>query len=235
MEIIQILMLFNIFSRIEPSGFLDLNQKAIISIILTFFVFLFLSPSYWIAPATLTQTLSTILSFIFNEFSTRRAILRGWDIFTPAIFIILCFLNLIGLIPYCFATTSFPIITFLYALIFWLTPLLLFLYSRFTGFFASFLPAATPLWLSFFIALIEVVRTALRPLTLAFRVSANITAGHLILLLRSQLTYFLFTYSLTYTSFLLIVQRFYVVFELCVCILQATIFCILLIQYTKAH
>jgi len=52
---------------------------------------------------------------------------------------------------------------------------------------AHLVPIGTPPILIPFIVLIELIRTIIRPLTLAVRLTANIIAGHLLLVLLSSL------------------------------------------------
>lgn len=48
-------------------------------------------------------------------------------------------------------------------------------------FFSHFCPLGAPLVLAPFLVLVEIVRFRVRPLTLAIRLSANMTAGHIVL------------------------------------------------------
>nr|WQA09961.1 ATP synthase F0 subunit 6 [Cirriformia sp.] len=228
-------MLYNVFSSMEPSGFLNLNFYAMCSLISAASVYIFFAPSYWTAPSHYTQTTNSMLSFILSQMSPWKKSFSGWDMFIPAAFCLLTFFNLTGLIPYTFSITTFPTMTFPIGFMLWLAPLLIFFKNNTKAFFASFLPNSTPLWLAPFMTLIELTSILLRPLTLAFRITANMTAGHLILLLSSGLTFFLYSCSMPTMVFMLLTQSAYVLFEVAVCFLQATIFCMLLIQYTKAH
>nr|YP_009679847.1 ATP synthase F0 subunit 6 [Timarete posteria]QDH12178.1 ATP synthase F0 subunit 6 [Timarete posteria] len=228
-------MLYNVFSSMEPSGFFNLNFFALCSFLSATSIYLFFAPTYWVAPSYFTQTTNTLLSFILLQMTPWKKSFSGWDMFIPATFFMLIFFNLTGLIPYTFSITTFPTMTFPLGFMLWLAPLFIFFKMNMKAFFASFLPASTPLWLAPFMTLIELTSILLRPLTLAFRITANMTAGHLILLLSSGLTFFLYSSSTSIMLFMLLVQSGYVLFEVAVCFLQATIFCMLLIQYTKAH
>jgi len=72
-----------------------------------------------------------------------------------------------------------------------------------------------------FLILVELVRTIIRPLTLAFRLAANITAGHVILSLVART-------GVGPTIF-------YTMFESAVCIIQAYVFVLLIIIYANDY
>lgn len=225
-----------VFSYLEPTGPIGTNTSALFSFFISNTFFLFLSPTFWIQARSLIGAINYLVRFSLFILSTKRKPeLLGWDILLSPTFLLLVFLNLSGLIPYRFASTSYPIFTLPLAVTLWLTPILTFIWTNFIDYTSSLLPDSTPLWLAPFITIIELVRILLRPLTLAFRVTANITAGHLILTLISHLTFRLASISLIIAILILIVQRLYMLFEVAVCFLQAAIFCILLVQYTKAH
>lgn len=49
--------------------------------------------------------------------------------------------------------------------------------------FAHLVPQGTPIFLVFFIVLVETVSNLIRPITLSVRLAANIIAGHLLIVL----------------------------------------------------
>ena len=75
----------------------------------------------------------------------------------------------------------------------------------------------------------------MRPLTLAFRLAANITAGHIVMtLIREFMGGCLFT-SVGNRLILGCVNMFYLMFEIGVSLIQAYIFCLLLTLYCNDH
>ena len=76
----------------------------------------------------------------------------------------------------------------------------------------------------------------MRPITLSFRLAANLTAGHVVLtLLGVYLTYALISCNITSTAALFLIQTGYTLFEVGICIIQAYIYCLLLSLYTEDH
>lgn len=83
--------------------------------------------------------------------------------------------------------------------------------------------------------LIETVRIIVRPVTLSVRLVANIRAGHIVLrLIGIYASSYLFI-SLANFILLLLVQIFYIIFEIGICVIQAYIFCLLLTLYADDH
>ncbi len=102
-------------------------------------------------------------------------------IFSIFIFVLAC--NLLGLIPFvgAFTPTSHIGVTFGLALIVFVVVLIVGLLRHGLHFFSLFVPADTPLVLMFIVVPIEVVSFLSRPFTLAIRLFANMTAGHVLL------------------------------------------------------
>lgn len=182
-----------------------------------------------------TIYLSTIDVMFLQLGRTTSASLKGLSILVASTFIIIIILNLMGLIPYCFRLSSHLIITLSLGLPLWFS----LIRSRFIynpkASTAHFLPDGAPDWLNPFLVLIESSRILVRPLTLSFRLAANITAGHIVLsLLGIYLTAALFT-SYSSRIILLAISSFYILFEVAICIIQAYIFCLLVSLYRDDH
>ncbi len=102
-------------------------------------------------------------------------------IFSIFIFVLAC--NLLGLIPFvgAFTPTSHIGVTFGLALIVFVVVLIVGLLRHGLHFFSLFVPKDTPLVLMLSVVPIEVVSFLSRPFTLAIRLFANMTAGHVLL------------------------------------------------------
>lgn len=150
-------------------------------------------------------------------------------------FFFLC-INLGGLVPYVFGVSSHLVLTFSFALVFWLSLILSSVSFNPGSFFAGFLPVGSPAPLRPFLVLIETVRVAVRPLTLGVRLAANIRAGHIVIgLIGSFLSVSFCGGGIVGIVTLFFVESFYFIFEVGVCLVQAYIFVLLLTLYADEH
>lgn len=180
--------------------------------------------------------ISILISIIKDQCNrTHSYFLKGYSNVIVALFLTLVRINLIGLISFSFSTSSHLLFTLIIGLPLWISIVI----SRFVfkrkSFIAHLLPDGAPLWLNPFLVLIESVRIIVRPITLSFRLAANITAGHVVLcLITGYLCIFMNKLNMMHLI-LLIISRFYILFEVAICVIQGYIFCLLLSLYTDDH
>jgi len=165
--------------------------------------------------------------------NSKRVYLKFMSSFILVLFFTILFLNIFRINPYFFPSTVHTIFSFTGAWIIWLAIIL----SRRTynpfKFFAQFLPLGSPLWLASFITIIEFFRTVFRPVTLGFRLTANIIIGHVVLsLIRICL---IVTRRVSVFFSIVFIFVFYFIFELIICFFQATVFSLLTSIYTLEH
>nr|YP_009308166.1 ATP synthase F0 subunit 6 [Phascolosoma pacificum]AOS53046.1 ATP synthase F0 subunit 6 [Phascolosoma pacificum] len=156
--------------------------------------------------------------------------------FLITLFIFLTSMNLLGLFPYVFSTTSHLILTLSFGLPLWLTLILSSIINAPTSYAAGLLPAGAPAWLNPFLVIIETISTGVQPGTLSFRLAANMSAGHIVMTLLS--IYLMISFWMTSWkafSILFLIQVFYFMFEAGIAMVQAYIFCLLLSLYSDAH
>ncbi|MEO0880591.1 MAG: F0F1 ATP synthase subunit A [Pseudomonadota bacterium] len=110
--------------------------------------------------------------------------------FVFTLFIFILFSNWLGLLPsipgaphefHTFTTTSHIIVTFSLALLTIAIVIAYGFYKNGLKFFKILLPSGTPLWLAPLMIVIEFIAFLSRPVSLAIRLFANMTAGHVIL------------------------------------------------------
>ncbi|MCP5363877.1 MAG: F0F1 ATP synthase subunit A [Hyphomicrobiales bacterium] len=102
----------------------------------------------------------------------------------PFIFSLFMFIlvgNLFGMIPYSFTFTSHIIVTFAMAMVVFVGTTLIGFIKHGFGFLKFFLPHGTPMYLAPLLVPIEVLSYLTRPVSLALRLFANMTAGHTLL------------------------------------------------------
>lgn len=221
-------MITRLFSIFEPSSSIlafPLNWTS------TFIGILFLPIIYWASPSrwlviwrqsmqTLHQELKSILSISHT----------GVTLFIISLFSLILFNNFLGLLPYIFTSSRHMAITLSLSLPIWLA-LIIFGWLKHTQhIFAHLVPQGTPRVLIPFMVLIESIRNLIRPATLAIRLAANITAGHLVLTLLSQSGPGIS--SSTLLSILILSQILLLTLESAVAIIQSYVFTVLRTLYT---
>jgi F-type H+-transporting ATPase subunit a len=102
-------------------------------------------------------------------------------IFAVFIFVLSC--NLIGMVPFVhsFTPTSHIAVTFGLAMIVFILVVIVGFARHGLHFFSLFLPEGTPLFVAPLVAAIEFLSFLSRPFTLAIRLFANMTAGHVLM------------------------------------------------------
>lgn len=230
-------MLTDIFSSFDPATtnlFNYLPSPLFWAINLIFISTL--TSTFWIAPNNISQIISDIKEIINTQASrTRGAHLNGFSPLLSAMFIIIIIINILGLFPYVFRTTRHLFFTISLAIPIWLGLILSSINTSPSRFIAGILPGGAPDWLNPFLTLVESIRIFLRPITLSFRLAANIRAGHIALGLIGIYAAAALITRTTNFIILLNIQIFYIIFELGICLIQAYIFCLLLSLYSDDH
>lgn len=164
---------------------------------------------------------------------------RNGQMFFPLIFALFTFIlmnNLIGMVPYSFATTSHFIFTFSLSFTIVIGSTLLGLIIHQLKFFSLFVPSGCPLALVPLLVLIEFISYLARNVSLGLRLAANILSGHMLLTILSG-----FTYNIMNTGFLfffvaLLPLAFIIAFsglEFGIAFIQAQVFVLLSCSYIK--
>ncbi len=97
------------------------------------------------------------------------------------LFLFILFCNLIGLIPGAYTVTSQIIVTAVFAIVVYGLSLVMGFVLHGGKFFGILVPPGTPGWLLPLMVPIELISQLARPISLAVRLFANMTAGHVIL------------------------------------------------------
>lgn len=146
-------------------------------------------------------------------------------IFTIYIFVLLC--NILGMVPGAFTVTSHISVTFALAgAIFIIVTIIGFVRHGF-GYFRVFVPSGVPAALAPIIFIIEFFAYLARPVSLSLRLTANMTAGHIILKVVIAMIIMTGIAGFLPFTFLVIMSAF----EIFIAILQAYIFTILTCIY----
>ena len=110
-------------------------------------------------------------------------------VFIFVLFIYILFSNLMGLIPYNFATTAHLVSTLSMSSSIWFGVTIIGLVLHSLRFFTLFSPEGTPLLLVPLLALIELISYIAKGLSLGIRLGANLISGHLLLLILAGFGY----------------------------------------------
>lgn len=108
-------------------------------------------------------------------------------IFIIRIFIIIANLNYISILSYNFPLTTQISTIFFIGGMFWLTIIITKIIRNYKRFLYHCIPEGTPIALTWFLFVIELVRNLIRPITLSIRLIANIIAGHLLISLLAKI------------------------------------------------
>lgn len=189
------------------------------------------SNSWSIGQETLYATVHNIVISQINE--------KRGQIYFPFIYVLFVFIlvnNLIGMVPYSFASTSHFILTFSLSFTVVLGATILGLSKHGLEFFSLFVPAGCPLGLLPLLVLIEFISYLARNVSLGLRLAANILSGHMLLNILSGFTYNIMTSGILFFFLGLFPLAFIIAFsglELGIAFIQAQVFVVLSCSYIK--
>lgn len=212
---------------------LSVTNSAFYMILASFFAMIFLhfaTKKKQIVPSKL-QVVAESLYGLINNMVIGAVGKEGEKFFGLifSLFLFILMLNILGMTPYSFTSTSQVSITLSLALVAFITILIFAIYRNgFLGFLHMFLPSGVPLIMAPFIFLIELFSFLIRPVTLSVRLFANIVAGHVLL---KVVAGFILSLGVVVGIFPFLFSVVMTGFELFVAILQAYIFAILVCAY----
>lgn len=106
---------------------------------------------------------------------------RAYFPFIFTLFVFVLFGNILGLLPYSFTFTSHIIVTFAMAAVVFVGVTIIGFARHGFHFFRMFFPHGVPLFIAPVLVPVELISYFSRPISLAVRLFANMTAGHIIL------------------------------------------------------
>nr|YP_009183771.1 ATP synthase F0 subunit 6 [Cynoglossus gracilis]ALN96459.1 ATP synthase subunit 6 [Cynoglossus gracilis] len=187
-----------------------------------------------------TSRFSTLQSQLLNNsthqlFAPLSPKSHPWALLIISLMIFLITINLLGLLPYTFTPTTQLSFNMAFALPAWLATIIIGLRTQPTHTFAHLLPESTPSLLIPILIIIETISLLIRPLALGVRLTANLTAGHLLIQLISTAVFTMIhtiplVAMLTGTLLLLLS-----ILEIAVAMIQAYVFVLLLSLYLQEN
>lgn len=176
----------------------------------------------------------TVHNIVINQINNKTG-----QAYFPLILTLFLFIltnNLMGMVPYSFASTSHFILTFFLSFSIVLGATVLGLIYHKLKFFSLFVPAGCPLGLLPLLVLIEFISYISRNVSLGLRLAANIMSGHMLLNILSGFTYNIMKSGLIPFFLSLLPLAFIMAFsglELGIAFIQAQVFVVLSCSYIK--
>nr|YP_009991900.1 ATP synthase F0 subunit 6 [Nothocercus julius]QNN84774.1 ATP synthase F0 subunit 6 [Nothocercus julius] len=158
-----------------------------------------------------------------------------WALILSSLMTFLLLINLLGLLPYTFTPTTQLSMNMSLAFPLWLATILIGLRNQPSISLGHILPEGTPTPLIPALIMIETISLLIRPLALGVRLTANLTAGHLLIQLISTATMALLSIlpavSILTTSILILLT----ILEFAVAMIQAYVFVLLISLYLQEN
>ena len=214
-------MINSLFSSFDPTtNKLQLNWLSI------FLVRIIIPINFWISKSRwnfIKRKIEKNISKEFSRITHHKEIL----LLTKSIFIIIIIINIIGLTPYVFTSTSHLSISSSIALPIWLILIIYGWTKYFNSIISHLLPTGTPTAIIPIIILIEITGNIIRPISLSVRLTANIIAGHLLITLLGNIN------NIRILILILPLQLILISFESAISIIQAYVFATLSTLYSR--
>nr|AOS51697.1 ATP synthase F0 subunit 6 [Entomacrodus corneliae] len=188
----------------------------------------------------LNNRLLTLQGWFINRF-TQQIFLplspsgHKWALMLTSLMIFLITLNMLGLLPYTFTPTTQLSLNMALAVPLWLATIIIGMRNQPTHALGHLLPEGTPTLLIPILIIIETISLFIRPLALGVRLTANLTAGHLLIQLIATAAFVLLPIMpavalLTATLLILLT-----LLEVAVAMIQAYVFVLLLSLYLQEN
>nr|AEY77659.1 ATPase6 [Barisia levicollis] len=174
---------------------------------------------------TITKQLMTPINFKGQK----------WTSTLISLLLFLMSMNLLGLLPYTFTPTTQLSMNMGLAIPMWLATVLTGLRNQPTISIGHMLPEGTPTPLIPILIVIETISLFIRPLALGVRLTANLTAGHLLIQLISMAIITIIPTLPTTALMTFMVLLLLTLLELAVAMIQAYVFTLLLSLYLQEN
>nr|WNH23329.1 ATP synthase F0 subunit 6 [Vinciguerria nimbaria]BBG74375.1 ATPase subunits 6 [Vinciguerria nimbaria]BBU25584.1 ATPase subunit 6 [Vinciguerria nimbaria] len=158
-----------------------------------------------------------------------------WATIFASLILFLITLNLLGLLPYTFTPTTQLSLNLGFAFPLWLATVLVGMRNQPTHALGHLLPEGTPTPLIPVLIVIETISLFIRPLALGVRLTANLTAGHLLIGLISTAVVVLLPIMPAVATLTAVVLFLLTLLEIAVAMIQAYVFVLLLSLYLQEN
>lgn len=198
--------------------------------------FIYPTPS----PQWINNRLITLQSSFINRFTSQLLLPLNqpghkWALLLTSLIVLLITLNVLGLLPYTFTPTTQLSLNLGLAVPLWLATVIIGIRNQPTHSLAHLLPEGSPTPLIPVLIIIETVSLFIRPLALGVRLTANLTAGHLLIQLVATATITLLPIIPSVAILTAGLLFFLTLLEVAVAIIQAYVLVLLLSLYLQEN
>nr|YP_009139060.1 ATP synthase F0 subunit 6 [Polydactylus sextarius]AKE49775.1 ATP synthase F0 subunit 6 [Polydactylus sextarius] len=192
------------------------------------------------SPRWTTNRVVVLQGWFMNRFSQQLLLPMNtgghkWVPLFTALLIFLISLNMYGLLPYTFTPTTQLSMNMGLAVPLWLATVIIGMRNQPTHSLAHLLPEGTPTPLVPILITIDTISLFIRPLALGVRLTANLTAGHLLIQLIATAVFVLLQIMPVVAAMTAIILVLLTVLEVAVAAIQAYVFVLLLSLYLQEN
>nr|AVI16085.1 ATP synthase F0 subunit 6 [Sardinella longiceps] len=188
----------------------------------------------------LNNRVLTLQGWFINRF-TQQLLLplnvggHKWAVLFTSLMVFLITINMLGLLPYTFTPTTQLSLNMGIAVPLWLATVIIGMRNQPTAALGHLLPEGTPVPLIPVFIIIETISLFIRPLALGVRLTANLTAGHLLIQLIATAAFVLLPIMPTVAILTATVLFLLTLLEVAVAMIQAYVFVLLLSLYLQEN
>nr|UDH58811.1 ATP synthase F0 subunit 6 [Mesoplodon eueu]UDH58824.1 ATP synthase F0 subunit 6 [Mesoplodon eueu] len=203
----------------------------IVTLIIMFPTILFPTPSRLINNRTISlqQWLTKLTSKqLMNTHNPKG---QTWSLMLISLLLFIASTNLLGMLPHSFTPTTQLSMNIGMAIPLWAGTVIMGFRNKTKMSLAHLLPQGTPTFLIPMLVIIETISLFIQPVALAVRLTANITAGHLLMHLIGKTTLVLMNINLSVAFITFMILILLTILEFAVALIQAYVFTLLVSLY----
>nr|YP_010349764.1 ATP synthase F0 subunit 6 [Pimephales tenellus]UNZ13080.1 ATP synthase F0 subunit 6 [Pimephales tenellus]UNZ13093.1 ATP synthase F0 subunit 6 [Pimephales tenellus] len=188
----------------------------------------------------MNSRLTTLQAWFINRFTNQLLMPLNvgghkWALMLTSLMVFLITINMLGLLPYTFTPTTQLSLNMGLAVPLWLATVIIGMRNQPTVALGHLLPEGTPIPLIPVLIIIETISLFIRPLALGVRLTANLTAGHLLIQLIATAVFVLLPMMPTVALLTAAVLFLLTLLEVAVAMIQAYVFVLLLSLYLQEN
>nr|YP_008854984.1 ATP synthase F0 subunit 6 [Osteochilus schlegelii]BAO08954.1 ATPase subunit 6 [Osteochilus schlegelii] len=192
------------------------------------------------SPRWTNNRLITMQKWFINRFTNQLMLPLNvgghkWALLLISLMIFLITINMLGLLPYTYTPTTQLSLNMGFAVPLWLATVIIGMRNQPTIALGHLLPEGTPVPLIPVLIVIETISLLIRPLALGVRLTANLTAGHLLMQLIATAVFVLLPMIPTVAILTATVLFLLTLLEIAVAMIQAYVFVLLLSLYLQEN